>query len=423
MTDRNVEPLKPLLSEKQIEYLHYSNSRWNIKSGATRSGKTYLDYWLIPDRIRKTTGEGACVILGLTNGTIQRNIIEPMQNIYGKRNVSNISSNNTVMMFGKKVHVLGAEKKHMAERLRGITIEYAYGDEIAGWSQFVFEMLKTRLSLPNSKFDGTCNPKGPDHWLKKFIDDGIVERRGKKPLVFYQPYTLYDNPFLDEDVVADMEQTITGVFAERNIWGRWSIAEGIIYENFAKAEEKFLIDKKDIPLLYEVNMGVDFGGNGSKHAFVVTGTTLDYDGIYILASKQLETGISVEKIAREYVKFLREVEDKYGYVIEYTYTDSAEQVIPIDMKEELNRQGLNRTIRNSYKGDVISRIEATTMLIGKNKLFYTEDADTVRKALRSAVWKEDRENEERLDDGTTDIDSLDAFEYSWSHNIRRLVRN
>ena len=31
----------------QQEYFRNANRRWNVKSGATRSGKTYMDYYLI----------------------------------------------------------------------------------------------------------------------------------------------------------------------------------------------------------------------------------------------------------------------------------------------------------------------------------------------------------------------------------------
>ena len=72
-------------TQKQQEYLNNANHRWNIKSGATRSGKTYLDVLaVIPIRIRAVAGkEGLTVILGNTKGTLQRNVIEPLQAIYG----------------------------------------------------------------------------------------------------------------------------------------------------------------------------------------------------------------------------------------------------------------------------------------------------------------------------------------------------
>ena len=39
-------------SDKQQEFFRNANHRWNIKVGATRSGKTYMDYYVIPKRIR-----------------------------------------------------------------------------------------------------------------------------------------------------------------------------------------------------------------------------------------------------------------------------------------------------------------------------------------------------------------------------------
>ena len=57
-----------LLSQKQTEFVRCGNRRWNFKGGATRSGKTYLDFkWIIPTRIRERIGkDGLAVILGVT---------------------------------------------------------------------------------------------------------------------------------------------------------------------------------------------------------------------------------------------------------------------------------------------------------------------------------------------------------------------
>ena len=67
-----------LLSPKQIEFCKKGNKRWNFKGGATRSGKTYLDFrWIIPIRIRERIGQdGLAVILGVTKSTIERNVLD-----------------------------------------------------------------------------------------------------------------------------------------------------------------------------------------------------------------------------------------------------------------------------------------------------------------------------------------------------------
>ena len=135
-----------MLSAKQNEYIRNSNKRWNIKTGATQSGKTFLDYYYtIPARIRERAGkDGLNFILGVSKSTIERNILEPMRNIYGASLVSDINSQNMARLFGEDVHCLGAEKVSQVSKLRGASVKYCYGDEVADWNPEAFQMLKSR---------------------------------------------------------------------------------------------------------------------------------------------------------------------------------------------------------------------------------------------------------------------------------------
>ena len=64
------------LTEFQQEFLRNCSHRWNVKTGATRSGKTYLDCAVtIPKRICAARDEGLCVMLGNTLGTLERNVL------------------------------------------------------------------------------------------------------------------------------------------------------------------------------------------------------------------------------------------------------------------------------------------------------------------------------------------------------------
>lgn len=210
-------------SPMQQEYFDKATHRWNIKSGATRSGKTFMDYFVIPKRIRAVKGlPGLVVILGNTRGTLQRNIIEPLQDIWGSELVSSIRQDNTATMFGEKVYCLGADKANQVDRLRGSSIKYCYGDEVVTWSESVFTMLKSRLDKPYSRFDGTCNPDNPNHWFYSFLHSNAD--------IYLQEYTLHDNPYLSSDFVKNLEDEYRGtVFFDRYILGKWTLAEGLIY--------------------------------------------------------------------------------------------------------------------------------------------------------------------------------------------------
>ncbi len=216
------------LTPKQNEYVCNANQRWNVKSGATRSGKTYMDIaYVIPARIRERIGkDGLSVFLGNTQGTLTRNVIEPLQQVWGTKLVGNIRSDNTAIIFGEKVYCLGADKANQVDRIRGASIKYCYGDEVVTWHKDVFDMLKTRLDKEYSCFDGTCNPDNPHHWFKEFLESDAD--------LYLQEYTIYDNPYLPPKFVAELEKELRGtVFFDRYILGKWVLAEGLIYPDAA----------------------------------------------------------------------------------------------------------------------------------------------------------------------------------------------
>lgn len=257
-----------LLTPKQAEYIREANHRWNIKGGATRSGKTYMDYrWIIPMRIRERAGkEGLAVILGVTKSTIERNVLTPMREVYGDALIGNVSSDNTVWLFGEKCYALGAEKVSQVSRLRGASIKYCYGDEICDWSPEVFDLLKSRLDKPYSCFDGTLNPKDPLHWLKAFIDSDAD--------VFYQQYEIDDNPFLDPSFVAELKKEYAGtVLYDRYIKGMWAASEGALFTTYPQYTS-------DATLLYNGVAHIDAAYGGSDGS-AFTCARRDGDIIYM----------------------------------------------------------------------------------------------------------------------------------------------
>lgn len=235
-------------SVKQREYFDNADKRWNFKTGATRSGKTYMDYFVIPKRIRARIGlPGLAVILGVTKSTIERNILEPMRNIWGTDLVGEINSQNICYLFGERVYCLGAEKISQVSKLRGASIKYVYGDEVADWNPEVFDMLKSRLDKPYSCFDGALNPQGPGHWLKEFIDNPDFD-------IYCQKYTIFDNPFLPKEFVENLCKEYEGtVYYLRYILGEWALAEGLVY----KFGEKNITDNQ--PPGAEYYISIDYG--------------------------------------------------------------------------------------------------------------------------------------------------------------------
>lgn len=397
---------------KQREYLDKANHRWNIKEGATRSGKTYLDYFVIPKRIRRVAGlPGLVVILGNTKGTLQRNIIEPLQTMYGRSLVGDIKSDNTAMLFGEKAYCLGADKINQVNRIRGSSIKYCYGDEMATWHEDVFTMLKSRLDKPYSKFDGTLNPENPHHWVKKFIDSDAD--------IYCQSYTIDDNPTLDPAFVENLKREYAGtVYYDRYILGLWKAAEGVIYKQIADRPQDFVICEPP-PVLF-ATIGVDFGGNGSATAFNCTGFTQGLREIVTLREYYKKGIVSPAELEQDFVAFVQEC--KRCFIVADAYCDSAEQTLIQGLRTACMRAGMGINIHNARKGEINDRIRFFCRLqaTGRHKLM-TECRHTLE-AFQTAVWDAKHLTEDvRQDDGTYNIDSLDAQEYAVEPYMRQMI--
>ena len=398
------------ISHKQAEYIKNANHRWNFKIGATQCGKTYIDTQdIIPDRIIERLGKpGLVFIVGVSKGTIQRNIIEPMQEIWGSNLVTDIGSNNISTMFGEKVYCIGADNIGMVRKFRGARIKYLYIDEVVDINQQVFELLKSRLSFEYSCCDASGNPQSRTHYIKKFIESGVD--------IYVQHYTLFDNPFLPKKYVEELCKEYQGtVYYNRYILGQWCNAEGLIFKQIANNYKQYISEK--IQLNSFISIGIDWGGNKSKHSITATKIRRDFSSVQVLKSDTMEaTGTNTKQVFRWIINFIKEIQDKYG-TVSFIFADSAEQVLNNSLNGELIENGINLIVQDSIKTPIKNRIEIINRLLNLEKLtFINGQTKTIIEALQTALYDEKAKEDRWIDDGeTSDIDSLDSFNYSFEY--------
>lgn len=415
------------LSDKQKEFINNCSHRYNIKTGATRSGKTYLDLlFTIPYRIRQRSGlKGLNVILGVSKGTLERNVLQPMREIYGSDLISEINSQNIARLFGEEVYCLGAEKTNQVSKIRGASIKYCYCDELAEYNQDVFELLKSRLDKEYSCLDGALNPESPTHWLKEFLDSDAD--------IYEQQYTIFDNPFLPKDFVDNLCKEYEGtVYYNRYILGQWANAEGIIFLPIANNDKRYLVDRytikddKKIDNVIDgvISIGMDVGGNGSAHTFCCCKIARDYSKIQVLASEVWKaTGTDAEDITNYFMRFYQKIEDEYGRP-QMIFVDSAEQIIINTLNGELRKNGKNTPVLGSVKTEISERIKLMLRLLNTDRISFIQgESKTALNALKTALYDEKAKDDRWIDDGkTSDIDSLDALFYTFTKWSNQLVR-
>lgn len=392
------------LSCKQQEYLKLCSHRWNIKVGATGSGKSWLDYAVvIPKRLLAMRGQGAAVFLGNTQGTLSRNILTPMREIWGEALVGTISSDNTAQIFGRRVHILGADNKKHVARLQGMTIEYGYGDEMTTWDEDVFQMLKSRLRCAHSFFDGTANPDTPQHFIKAFIDSDAD--------VYCQTSTIDDNPFLPPQFVANLKKEYAGtVYYDRFILGQWAIASGLVYPFVASHPDSYLVRGPIAGMNGRFFVSIDYG----THNPCSMGLWCVQQGraIRIKESYYDSRKAKRQRTDEEHYAALEEL--ARGYYIQSVIVDpSAASFI-----ETIRRHG--RYIVIPAENNVINGIRVTATLLQSGRILLHESCTDSLREFAAYCWDDGaqqdkviKENDHAMDDIRYFAATVLALEFRW----------
>lgn len=382
------------LSPKQNEYIQSADRRWNLKVGAVRSGKSFVDVcYTIPARLRAGHGkEGLNVILGVSRETIERNVLQPMRELYTDRLIGNINSRNIARVCGEDVYCLGAEKVSQVAKIQGSSIKYCYGDEIAKWNQEVFAMLQSRLDKPYSCFDGACNPEYPTHWLKEFIDRNDID-------MYLQKYTIFDNPFLPKEFVENLCKEYAGtVYYQRYIVGEWALAEGLIYPMFQDA-----ISEPPDDSAAEYCISLDYGTMNAFAALLWERHGQIWYGVREYYYSGRDTG--EQKTDEEYAKDMDEVfsDIQSGKPIPVIIDPSAASFIALLRKRD-HRYKVLKADNNVLDG---IRETATAMKTGKIKI--SPSMTNTVKELGGYVWDEESIEDRPVKENDHAMDAMRYF--------------
>ena len=194
--------------------------------GSVRSGKTWALHSKIMYLCDYNVG-GRRLLTGVSKATIKTNVLTDLFDLIGKRNYHYNSQSGELRLFNSDWLVYGAHDEGAEKYLRGATIGACVCDEAVLMPQSYFQMLLTRLSPPGSRLYFSTNADNSEHWLKRqYLDN---EELRKDRILWWETYTMDDNPTLDPEYVASQKKLYTGVFYDRMILGHWNMVGGACY--------------------------------------------------------------------------------------------------------------------------------------------------------------------------------------------------
>jgi PBSX family phage terminase large subunit len=396
--------MRQAFSDKQRQVFREAYSRWNILSGAVRSGKTFGSFFMLPIRVLEQ-GPGNFLLVGKTERTLKRNVIDPLRGLYGPQAVSQIYGDGLCDLFGRRCYVVGANDERAVTKIQGIGLVYAYGDEVTTWPESFFEMLKSRLDRPGAKFDGTCNPGSPYHWLKQFID--TTEDKWLKHFHFQ----LDDNPFLDSDFVEALKAEYSGVWYQRYILGMWVQAEGAVFDIFDEA--KHVIKPSDIPVCDEYIVAGDYGTHNPT-AFMWIGKK--GDKVYVIDEYYWDS----VKHGRQKTDS-EQADDLMMFVLQASEAEgSRPSAIVLDPSAasfitECRKRNIHIVEANNA---VLDGIRLMASLMGSDRFYVSSKCENLRKELASYVWDE-KAQQRGEDKPKKEFDhAVDACRYGVMHMMK-----
>lgn len=204
--------------------------RINILEGSVRSGKTWVSLVLWAFWVKTMPETGLYLMAAKSLTTLKRNCLLPLQDLVGESNFTFSIPKKEGWLFGRNIIFEGANDIRSEGKIRGVTLQGAYCDELTQMQEDFFVMLLARLSEPGAKLFGTTNPDAPSHWLKT----NYIDRAAELDLLAVK-FLIDDNTTLPEDYVENIKKEYTGVFYDRFILGNWTLAEGMIYPLYKDA--------------------------------------------------------------------------------------------------------------------------------------------------------------------------------------------
>ncbi|ENK6447915.1 PBSX family phage terminase large subunit [Staphylococcus pseudintermedius] len=295
-----------------------------ILYGAKRTGKTIFNNYMFLEEVlnvrERATKLGIrnpqYILAGYTLGTIQKNVLEELTNMYGLE--FKFDKFNRFKLFGVTIVQTPHGNISGLAAIRGMTAFGAYINEASLAHPSVFDEIKSRCSGEGARILSDTNPDNPEHWLLK----DYIQNEDESIISYH--FELDDNTFLSERYRKNIKATTpSGMMYDRNILGLWVSGDGLVYQDFDKKIHTMTQDElKQIPMK-QYFAGVDWG---YEHHGVIVVFGMGYDDRFYLIEEHAKQHVFIE----DWVRIAHDIKVRYGDIPFYCDSARSEHVAKFD---------------------------------------------------------------------------------------------
>lgn len=431
-----------IFGEKHKEYMRRCISATvNVAEGSVRAGKT-VDHVFVfasllersPDRLHLATGAtsaAAKLNLGDCNGLGLEGYFK------GRAKWSKYRGCECLRIMtrtGEKIVIFaGGKNADSYKKIRGNSYGMWIATEInLHHDSMIKEAFNRQLAARERRVFWDLNPSSPTAAIYRDYIDLYAEKtaRGELPVGFYNygHFTIYDNPTVSEKRLSEIlaQYDRDSIWYRRDILGERCAAEGLVYPYFASHRGDVVIKREELDPadIRFINIGVDFGGNRSRTAFAAC-AVMNKGGICMVADGAVDGKkgeIDPVRMCEEFLGFVRRLRGRFpGVVVKYAFCDSEAQYLINGLRKYMRRSGDGIEIGESKKYKIRDRIDFVCSMMAQGRFRVTDDCEIIIRGLSEAVFDANAEGDVRLDNFSSDIDILDAMEYSFERYMKTLM--
>ena len=376
------------------------------------------------------------VLAGKTQQAVKRNMCNVLSQLFGNDfkyyKGNSDGKDRDAVLFGQNIYLIGFNDTSSREKFQGITdimgilhdectlctqeqFDYAHGrlrgevnvageeeddGEYIDWDNDEFTLNDDEIKLPDGTvphwYIGSCNPDAPNHFIKQYIDSGVLAnvKWKRRDAIWKGSKEYYEK--------LKRQYKNNKAFYSRYLEGEWTSADKMVYPMFNP--KLHVVDSNDIEVLYmsfkRNFIAVDYGGD---HPTAILLISRNFQGMYVVSHeiKLRNTAPSdiVQKIA-ELIDFL----ENSGTHCSDVFVDPSAK----GLKDEMTKRGIKFTNAMNKHEEGIGFVST---LLSTNRLVILDRCENLLGEMYTYSYKENNEKTGKDEVVKVNDDFCDALRY------------
>jgi PBSX family phage terminase large subunit len=306
------------------------------------------------------------------------------------------------------VFILSADEP---DRIEAFGVLEAWLDEAGQYRQEVWDKVQQRLTtLPGHGSGRVIFSTSPYGAVTSWLNQDLILRAKNMPWVKVHRWSTFDNPFIDHTVANRFRESGNSQIFQRDFMGEYTQIEGLIYPDFSRLSEDYVVKPFDVPANWPLFAGIDYGFTDPTVILILA---KDPEAkVFYIIGEYYKDGKSIhgeEGQLKDWQKFLQQ---PWGSKIKQLLYDPSAVGI-MTLLKQVSR--MNLVEAEGGPGSVAAGINRVTWLIKKRRLKFFNTCEKTIEDMEAYVYATTGKRDGKP--GHDNSHGPDALRYAFSKDL------